>query len=211
MKKILLIGDSIRAGYDKYVKMAFEDVAEVGYPAENCRFTTYIIRNLLAWKEQALGNEKIDLVHINVGLWDTLRMHDGEVLVDKESYEKNLDRIFCLLARYMPEAKVIFATSTPVNEAGFGDLKRFNKDIEAYNAVACALAEKHGASVNDLYTLLKDVPLSYHSDMTHFYTKDATKIITERVVACIETELGIKGKPLDYDALFGEKKDIVGI
>ena len=32
MKKIVLIGDSIRMGYDKYVKMALEGVAEVYYP-----------------------------------------------------------------------------------------------------------------------------------------------------------------------------------
>lgn len=32
MKKILLIGDSIRMGYDKYVKLAFEGEAEVYYP-----------------------------------------------------------------------------------------------------------------------------------------------------------------------------------
>ena len=46
MKKIILIGDSIRQGYDKYVKMAFEGVAEVYYPTDNCRFTTYILRHI---------------------------------------------------------------------------------------------------------------------------------------------------------------------
>lgn len=34
MKKVLLIGDSIRMGYDTYTKMTFEDVAEVYYPEE---------------------------------------------------------------------------------------------------------------------------------------------------------------------------------
>lgn len=38
MKKILILGDSIRQGYDKYVKMSFQDVAEVYYPGDNCRF-----------------------------------------------------------------------------------------------------------------------------------------------------------------------------
>ena len=36
MKKILIIGDSIRKGYSKYVKVAFQDVAEVYYPDDNC-------------------------------------------------------------------------------------------------------------------------------------------------------------------------------
>ena len=39
MKKIILLGDSIRMGYDKYTKMALEGVAEVFSPEENCRFT----------------------------------------------------------------------------------------------------------------------------------------------------------------------------
>ena len=43
MKKILLIGDSIRQGYDYYIKMAFEKSAEVYYPGDNCRFTGYIV------------------------------------------------------------------------------------------------------------------------------------------------------------------------
>ncbi len=47
MKKIILIGDSIRQGYDKYVKLAFENTAQVYYTNDNCRFTTYIIRHLI--------------------------------------------------------------------------------------------------------------------------------------------------------------------
>ena len=37
MKKIVLIGDSIRMGYCEYVKNSLRDVAEVYYPPENCR------------------------------------------------------------------------------------------------------------------------------------------------------------------------------
>lgn len=44
MKKIVLLGDSIRMGYDKYVRKSLEGSAEVFYPAENCRFTFYLLR-----------------------------------------------------------------------------------------------------------------------------------------------------------------------
>lgn len=71
MKKVLLIGDSIRAGYDKYLKKALEDVAEVYYPSDNCRFAEYVLRHLHDWK-QGLGLDEVDLVHWNAGLWDTL-------------------------------------------------------------------------------------------------------------------------------------------
>ena len=77
MKKIVLLGDSIREGYDKYVKLAFDGVAQVYYPKENCRFTTYIIRNLLDWKNNLEWGDDVALVHWNVGLWDDIRMDDG--------------------------------------------------------------------------------------------------------------------------------------
>ena len=44
MKKVILIGDSIRMGYDKYIKASLEGEAEVFYPSENCRFATYVLR-----------------------------------------------------------------------------------------------------------------------------------------------------------------------
>ena len=40
-KKVLLIGDSIRMGYDKYVKNYLADSCEVYYPSENCRFAQF--------------------------------------------------------------------------------------------------------------------------------------------------------------------------
>ena len=46
MKKIILIGDSIRLGYDKYVKDALEGVAEVYYPNDSARFSEYTLRYL---------------------------------------------------------------------------------------------------------------------------------------------------------------------
>ena len=51
MKKILLIGDSIRMGYDKYVKEALDGVAEVYYPKENCKMAVYVLRFLQEWME----------------------------------------------------------------------------------------------------------------------------------------------------------------
>ena len=69
MKKIVLIGDSIRKGYDRYTKMALEDVAEVYYPEENCRFAAYTLRHLPDWKDQFNSGDDVDCVHWNAGLW----------------------------------------------------------------------------------------------------------------------------------------------
>ena len=211
MKKIFLIGDSIRKGYDKYVKLAFDGVAQVYYPEENCRFTTYIIRNIFDWKENLGCGDDVDLVHWNVGSWDDLRMEDGEVLIDLAEYKRNIDRICKLLMSAFPKAQFIFATSTPVQEELFGAKKRFNKDTESYNAAACEIVKGYGMEINDLYGLMSSLPVSYHSDLAHYYTKEGTRAITGAVVNKIEKSLDIKATVLDYDALFGTQTDILGI
>lgn len=38
MKNILLLGDSIRIGYDKSVRKSLESIANVYFPEDNCRF-----------------------------------------------------------------------------------------------------------------------------------------------------------------------------
>lgn len=210
MKQILLLGDSIRMGYDKYVKMAYEGEYDVVYPNENCRFASYITRFLYEWKNK-FGWNDVELVHWNAGLWDCLHMTDGEPLTPPEVYEVYVERVSKMIKDYFPNAKVIFATSTPVQEHLFGALKRFNKEIEEYNAAAVKIAESYGAKINDLYSLMRECPEEYHSDLTHYYTKDGTRVMTERVCSVIDEALGSSAKKLDYDALFGETKDILGI
>lgn len=202
MKKILLLGDSIRCGYDQYVKMAFDSVAEVYYPKENCCYTTYILRGLLDWKNGLDCGDDVDLIHWNAGLWDDLILTDGKPLLSLEQYKENVGRICSMAESLFPKAKMIFATSTPVREEMFKTYKRYNKDTEAYNKAACETVIKHGATVNDLYSLLKDVPDDYHSDMTHFYTKNATELICNQVIAHIEDALNIKAKKLDFNEIF---------
>ena len=211
MKKILLVGDSIRRGYDKYIKKIFEDTAEVYYPDENCRFSTYVLRNLANWRDQLDCGDDIDLIHWNAGLWDVLRMLDGEPLVGLEEYSRNVERIYSAIVKLFPKARIIFATSTPVREELFTTHKRYNADTERYDAEAVRISLEHGAIINDLYGIVKDAPKSYYSDMTHLYTKEGIELVTEQVRRSIESVLSIEGKDLDYEALFSDKRSLLGI
>ena len=213
MKKIVLIGDSIRQGYDKYVKMAFEGVAKIYYPKENCRFSSYVVRQLLDWREQMECGDDVDLVHWNAGLWDILTMLDGKNLVSFDVYSENVERICNIIKMVYPKAKMVFATSTPVQEELFlGAYKRYNKDTEKYNEKAVEIVKAHGGSINDLYSIFENCPREYYSDITHLYTEKATEIMTERVISVIEEQLDIKAaKKLDYSEFFAKKDDAVGI
>lgn len=191
-KKILLIGDSVRAGYDRYVKESMADVAEVYYPGENCRFAEYILRTLHMWTDE-LGLFDADAVHWNVGLWDTLRIYGDEPLTSPAAYAENIERITKRLQFLFPCAKLIFATSTPVLEYGYidGFEMRYNRDIERYNAIACEVVSRYGTTINDLYGLLKDRQEEYHSDQSHYYTAAGTELIGGRVNAVLCEALGI--------------------
>lgn len=213
MKKIVLIGDSIRMGYDKYVKMALEGVAEVYYPEANCRFAAQIVRHLSEWKEEMGCGEDVDLVHWNAGLWDNLIIADGMHHFPLEIYKIYVERVCRLIGQLFPQAKMVFAATTPISEELFQRLnyKRYNRDTEKYNEAAFEIVRRYGGTINDLYTLMKEAPESYHSDQTHYYTKEGTRLLTNQVVSCIEDVLQIKGKELDFDALFSDKKDIIGV
>lgn len=221
MKKILLIGDSIRMGYDRYVKAAFDGVAEVCYPKDNCMFSGVVLRFLPIWADELGCGKELDLIHFNAGLWDDLIMLDQMPLVSQQTYRENLERICVEIKLLFPTAKMIFATSTPVleteadkSQSREGTFKsyyrRYNKDTEVYNDIAREVVEKHGGAINDLYTLLQNVPSKYHSDKTHYYTKDGTRLITEAVVSKIEAALNIRGKTLDFDQYFKEISEISG-
>lgn len=182
MKKILLIGDSIRMGYDSYVRESMQNVAEVYYPSVNCAFSTNILRYLHTWTDE-LKLYEADAVHFNTGLWDTVRIYGDNTLTTPTAYADNMARIAKRIRFLFPEAKIIFATSTPVIESGFiyEFENRFNRDVEEFNRIACEVLIEYGVIINDLYTLLKDVPESFHSDQTHFYTAEATELIGNQV------------------------------
>lgn len=212
MKKVLLIGDSIREGYDKYVKKAFEGIAEVYYPNDNCRFSAYVLRHLVDWKNKIGSDNDIDVLHWNAGLWDCLTLWDGECLTPIEIYKYYIERICKEIRRLFPNSKVIFATSTPVIERLFLEgVIRYNKDIQQYNNVAIKVIKKYGFVVNDLNSLLNNCPEEYHSDCTHYYTKEATKLISQRVISYIEQELDIKSNSIDYNIEFQKDERFIGI
>ena len=191
--KILLIGDSIRMGYDKYVQEKLAGHAEVFFNGDNARFAEYTFRTLSMWKEQ-MKIDNVDAVHWNTGLWDTLRLYgDFRTLTDPEVYADYIDRIERRIEFLFPGAKVIFATSTPVWEEKFDPTEdmRYNRDIEAFNKIAVDVLSKYPVTINDLYALMRDKPNELHSDMTHYYTPEGTEILGSQVVRVLCDVLNI--------------------
>lgn len=186
MKKVVLIGDSIRMGYDKYVKEALDGVAEVFYPPENCRFAEYVLRYAHEWKTNGAWGDDVDLVHWNAGLWDALELFGDEPLTSLDYYSQAIKRIDKRLRMLFPKAKFVFATSTNVSEKmSRPEFTRHNSTIQKYNdAALCALSDTDTV-INDLHPITASVPDSYRSDWVHFYTPEGTELIGGTVLSVI--------------------------
>ena len=156
MPLVVLIGDSIRMGYQETVRKELESVAEVWAPDENGGDS----RNVLGHLDEWVITRKPDIVHLNCGLHDLKRdKQSGEYQVPLEVYREDLDAILGLVATET-SAKVIFATTTPVNEEWHHERKefdRFERDVDEYNGTALELAEEHGVIVDDLFKVMQEV------------------------------------------------------
>ena len=197
MKKIFLIGDSIRygayactpksPGYGVFVKEKLQDKAIVYAPNENCRFTQYTLRYLHEWANDVPNKEEIDLVHWNNGLWDVLRLFGDEPFTEINYYGQTLKRIYRRIRLLFPNAKIIFALSTSVKEEwGHKEFFRYNREIELYNQKAIEVLSPLGVQFNDLYSITKTFEDSLRSDWVH-YGEEGSKILADAVIKkCFE-------------------------
>jgi lysophospholipase L1-like esterase len=178
MKRVLLLGDSIRMGYEPLVREALAGIAEVVAPAENGRFAKYTLWGVNLWIKE-LGRP--DVVHWNNGLWDIHRESPmTEPLTPVDEYLNTLGRIVTEIRR--TGAAVIFATTTPVAEGSVG---RSNEEIDAYNRAAVSMMTKNQVAVNDLYSLVKaDLAGNICADKAHLSEKGyrrCTAAVVEKI------------------------------
>jgi len=212
MKNLLLLGDSIRMGYDSFVREKLQGRADVYFPEDNGRFAQYTLRTFNDWWNQ-LGKPQLDIVHWNTGLWDILHLNacpcgaDGEaqgetispenlpekLLFEKEMltppgfYRYMLDRIVTRIREFFPKADIIFATTTGVLEGQASWAYRSNDDIEAYNAIAREVLIPRGVRINELGDFANRQCLALHRDAVHFNDEGSARIADE-IIAFLEKE-----------------------
>lgn len=202
MKNLLLIGDSIRRGYDKSVKKTLNGKVNVIYPEENCRFASYVLRHFHEWFG-GLEAKDIDVIHWNAGLWDCLRLFGEEPQTPLDVYAYYIERICIRIKKLCPNAKVVFATSTKViSEKMSYNFKRYNEEIEKYNETAVNIVKKYGFEINDLYTLSASLPDEAHSDPVHYYTPKATEMFTNKVLCAVSSMLELDETPKYNEDLY---------
>ena len=153
MKQVVLIGDSIRMGYQQIVQSELAGEAEVWGPEANGGTS----RNVLAHLDEWVISRQPDVVHLNCGLHDLrTEFGAGEPAVPLDEYGTNV----ALILRQIQEhtsARLIWATTTPVNEQWHHRNKgfdRFETDVLAYNRRAQEVTAQLGVEVDDLYAIV---------------------------------------------------------
>ncbi|HBQ63541.1 MAG TPA: hypothetical protein DD727_01150 [Clostridiales bacterium] len=172
MKKVLLIGDSIRIGYQPEVQRQLAGIWEVAGPKENCMFSGYTLKMIRRWLEE-FG--PVDVVHWNNGIWDVGRHTDGEVFTPLPYYLDNLTRTLRVLKSV--GIRVVWASTTPVNDA-HPNIR--NADILRYNCASGQLMADNGIPVNDLHAVV-----SRNIDM-YISGTDFVHLSPEGVAVCAE-------------------------
>lgn len=155
MNKVVLIGDSIRMGYQEVVRRELAGVAEVWGPTQNGGNTQNVLDHLDEW----VISQRPSVVHINCGLHD-LKKDFGvdQAAIPLKTYESNVSDILRRLSQQTP-ATIIWATTTPVNEKWHHETKgfdRFEADVAAYNQAATRMAKELGVLIDDLFAVIMD-------------------------------------------------------
>lgn len=176
MKKIVLLGDSIRLmGYGTKLPEILGEEYEVWQPSDNCRFSFYTLRNLKTWED---GIDGADIIHWNNGLWDVSDRYGDGCLVREDIYVETMLRIAKILKT---KAKtVIFATTTPVRP--YPEATEDNGVIDRYNALIVPELQKMGILINDLHSVVAPHIDTYICD-DNVHLSDEGKIACAEVVA----------------------------
>ena len=193
MRRVVLIGDSIRIGYQAAVERELTGLAEVWGPGENGGTSENVLAHLDEW----VIARRPDIVHLNCGLHD-LRIERGrnERAVPLPQYRANLDTIFGRI-RNETDAAIIWATTTPVNERWHREKKDFDRresDVAAYNQAAGEGANRMDTPIDDLYAVVmehgRDTILS--PDGVH-YGEAGYKLLGRAVAEAIRAQLELNG------------------
>ena len=176
--KVVLLGDSIRLfGYGTKVPELLGEEYEVFQPADNCRFSKYLLHTLLDYKKEI---DDADIIHFNAGEWDVSREFpvDGRTFTSLEEYVDNMTRVANHLKS--KNKKLIFATTTPVLAHHYCNK---NEDIIRYNEAIVPVLTEMGVEINDLFSLVNESPEEYIRDDDAIHLNDKGINVTARQVA----------------------------
>ena len=172
MKKMLMVGDSVTAGYASRLAELLAEECAVVCPAHDIYYAGYTLGTL--WHIREFAAQGFDLICWNAGVEDHLRpVGDGKPLVSAEEYLFLNRRLYRQIALYTD--RLIWTNTTPAGEGYAFDpegeygvpLEEWNREIDLYNGLLSAYLEGKGPVVNDLYSAVAAHPEYLGPDGVH--------------------------------------------
>jgi len=202
LPRVLLIGDSIRVGYQEFVRRELAGTADVRSNQVAAGNSRYFLAYLAAWLQQ----HQPHVVHVNAGLHDVRRSFEtGTLLVPPQEYRRNIHEITRLIRGSeirdsRPEgvtAQVIWATTTPIDESKhtathrlLGDFLRRSVNITSYNATLGQLGADLRFAVNDLHQVVTDAGANtIHTDDGYHFTAAGCALLAAAVARAVRRYL----------------------
>jgi len=186
LPRVLLIGDSITNSYMAGVRKNLEDKANIDAWITP---TTQADKSLPKTLEAMLSQHKYAVIHFNLGLhgWQPGRIPEGQ-------YEPLTKAMVENLKKDAPQAKLIWATITPVTDKDHPD--QLNAEIQPtivqHNAMALKVMKEENVTIDDLSSLmLANVKLGKEgtkNDMFHWNAKGRdllVKAVTESLLQAL--------------------------
>jgi hypothetical protein len=200
LPNVLIYGDSISIGYTSGVRKALKGEANVYRLHCNGGASTSFVSKVetlhSVMRDPALEGHwafSWDVIHFNVGLHDLKFVSDkgkldkakGSRVTAPVDYRIQLEQILAFLDATAPEARLIFALTTPVPENERG---RFAGDAAHYNQIALDVLKNHPDVVtNDLHTL--SIPYLKDGNV-HYQGTGGIEAQATRVADVIRNQLG---------------------
>jgi len=195
MKRVVLIGDSIRLNYEALVKEKLKGECEVLSPNDNCAYTLYTIFHFRDWFKDW---GKVDMIHWNNGIWEHHRNAlDNEPFSTPEMYLSLNKRLYNQLKKYAD--KLMWATTIPAGPKYDPDShilltlprEEWNREIALYNGIMTGFFKSEGVPVNDLNALIGSDPERYTCEDGIHLTDAGKEAAAEQVAAKIREQLGL--------------------
>ena len=185
--KVVLIGDSIRGGYQPLVIKKLSE-AEVWGPSPNCRHSLWALDHFPEW----VAEQDPDVVHVNFGIHDAGIQEDGKHQILLDQYQLCLER-FIAKVKQLGKTQMIWATTTPLySSAEAVPMPQWpinaGAEIAEYNAAALAIVKREGLPVNDLHDVImrNDFSKCLSEDGCHM-TEFGNEVLSDAVVKAIRT------------------------
>lgn len=177
LPRVLLMGDSIANQYAGEVSGRLQGKANVDLLATS---KSICDPALLREVEIMVQDYKYAVIHFNNGL------HGFHL--DDAAYEAGLRRLVALLRKLQPQAKLIWAVSTPIVEANnVANLAEGNATVLRRNAVAAKVTAELGLPSDDLYSISVGHP-DYRNTGDGYHYNAAGRAVQAEAVARVVGE-----------------------